>query len=83
MTPVDPSRRSAADLIRSLVYPTVPIIALICVWAYAYANALESRVHRDLEPRSDDSYFVPQPGIAGLKTRPVYRDPVVSLDDQN
>jgi hypothetical protein len=81
--PVDPSRSPAADLIRSLVYPTVPIIALICVWAYAYANALESRVRRDLEPRSDDSYFVHDPGIARLKSRPVPKDPIVSLDDQN
>jgi hypothetical protein len=85
--PNDPARSRLGDLIRSLIYPTVPILGVICVWAYAYANSLESKIRRDLQSHDADSYFVVEPGpqTATLEVRQGAKPTVqvTSVDDRD
>ena len=83
--PKQHARRTLSDLVRSLVYPVVPILGIMCVWAYAYAGSLESKIRRDLQPRGQDAYYIEaaKDGELHYCKRTFQGTETASLDEQN
>jgi hypothetical protein len=51
------SRVRWADLIRSVVYQTLPYFGIACLWVGAWSRSLEARVSRDLEPHDNSPIY--------------------------
>jgi hypothetical protein len=86
--PVEQARRTLSELVRGLVYPVVPILGVACVWAYAYAGSLESKLERDQRPRDAESYVSHEMAERRNVERQTDNHPlagihVTSVDDQH
>jgi hypothetical protein len=55
--PVEQTPNRLGDWIRSLMYPVVPLLAVVSIWAYAYANSLDSKLQRQMRSQEDESTF--------------------------
>jgi hypothetical protein len=45
------------DLIRSVVYQTLPYFGVACIWVGAWSSSMESTVAQKLEPHENNSIY--------------------------
>jgi hypothetical protein len=86
--PVEQAHRTLSELIRGLIYPIVPVVGVVCVWVYAYAGSMESKLERSMRPHDDDFYVSQQMSerlAAEQRTtpHPVAGIHITSIDDSN
>jgi hypothetical protein len=66
---MNPQPTRSGNIARLVIYETLPFICLAMLWTVAAANALESKVRRELEPHADDPAYFTRTKIQLISTK--------------